>query len=106
MLIGMRSFAVGLGAMMVLVMGSTAGQAAPCSAGLLSGAAALDSDWRDDRPGLCRQILPADLGPPSEEQHQPRPGRATPPQRQEAAAHGAAGVHACKRFASAWRSHG
>jgi glucose/arabinose dehydrogenase len=65
MLIGMRSFAVGLGAMMVLVMGSTAGQAAPCSAGLLSGAAALDSDWRDDRPGLCRQILPADLGPPS-----------------------------------------
>ena len=44
--------------------GASAAEAAPCAAGLLTGPAALSSDWSTDRPGLCRQILPADLPPP------------------------------------------
>ncbi|HEX2529586.1 MAG TPA: PQQ-dependent sugar dehydrogenase [Geminicoccus sp.] len=40
-------------------------QAADCSAGRLTGSAALRSSWADDRPGLCRQITPADLPRPS-----------------------------------------
>lgn len=41
-----------------------AAQAAPsCAAGTLSGAAALNSSWADDKPGLCRQIKRADLPP-------------------------------------------
>src|SRR6478735_12364400 len=50
----------------VLVGASTIGHAAPCAAGFLSGPDAVNSDWTADRPGLCRQILPADLPPPSE----------------------------------------
>ena len=65
MLAWISSLAVSLGALLTLTAGSTAGQAAPCAAGMLSGAAALNSDWRNDQPGLCRQILPADLPPPS-----------------------------------------
>ena len=38
---------------------------AACAAGMLSGASALASDWTDDKPGLCRKILVADLGPPT-----------------------------------------
>ena len=38
-------------------------QAAPCAAGFLTGSAALLSDWSDDRPGLCRLLRPADIGP-------------------------------------------
>ena len=45
--------------------GLPAAVAAPCAGGMLSGQAALASGWAQDRPGLCRQILPADLPPPS-----------------------------------------
>ncbi len=61
----LMSWMAGLAGGVVLLLGSTAVQAAACSAGFLSGAAALNSDWRNDTPGLCRQILPADLPPPS-----------------------------------------
>ncbi|MFO1046980.1 MAG: PQQ-dependent sugar dehydrogenase [Geminicoccaceae bacterium] len=39
--------------------------AAPCSAGRLTHAAALTSDWTDDLPGRCRQIALGDLPSPS-----------------------------------------
>ena len=60
-----KHLAVSLGALPAIMAGSAAGEAAPCAEGILSGATAMNSDWRDDRPGLCRQILPADLGAPS-----------------------------------------
>ena len=65
MLAWINRLTVSLGVAVTLMAGSAGGEAAPCAAGLLAGAAAMNSDWRDDRPGLCRQILPADLGPPS-----------------------------------------
>ncbi len=65
MLAWINRLAVSVGVVMTLTAGSAGGQAAACAAGLLNGPAALDSDWRDDRPGLCRQILPTDLGAPT-----------------------------------------
>ena len=50
------ALAVGLGALLHDVPAEAA-----CSAGHLKGAAALQSDWSDDRPGLCREIRPGDL---------------------------------------------
>jgi glucose/arabinose dehydrogenase len=50
-------------------LSATAASAAPikrCNAGLLTGSAAVLSDWSDDRPGRCRLIRPRDLGSPSE----------------------------------------
>jgi glucose/arabinose dehydrogenase len=41
-----------------------AGAVGACAAGRLTGAEAVASDWRADRPGLCRRILAADLPPP------------------------------------------
>jgi glucose/arabinose dehydrogenase len=37
-----------------------------CSAGTLTGTAAVLSDWSDDRPGRCRLIRPRDLAQPGE----------------------------------------
>ena len=65
MLVCLKCIAGSLVGVLVLMVGSAAAHAAPCAAGLLSGPDALNSDWRNDRPGLCRQILPADLPPPS-----------------------------------------
>ena len=59
------------GSVFAVVLGVAAGagpgvpEAAPCAAGKLTGAPALSSDWSDDRPGLCREILPGDLPPSS-----------------------------------------
>lgn len=39
--------------------------AAACASGLLTGPAALRSDWDDDKPGLCRRLLPANIVRPS-----------------------------------------
>jgi glucose/arabinose dehydrogenase len=50
------------------VLASTAASrvaAAACEAGFLTGPDAANSDWSTDQPGLCRQILVADLPPPS-----------------------------------------
>jgi glucose/arabinose dehydrogenase len=47
-----------------LAFSSGEARAAPCSAGLLTGSAALLSDWSDDRPGLCRRLLPDGLAQP------------------------------------------
>jgi glucose/arabinose dehydrogenase len=44
-----------------LALSSHAAIGASCAAGFLAGPAALQSDWSQDRPGLCRQILPAEL---------------------------------------------
>ena len=40
---------------------STAPASVACKAGHLTGGAAVRSDWRDDRPGLCREIRVGDL---------------------------------------------
>ena len=40
---------------------SAASASAACKAGHLTGGAAVRSDWRDDRPGLCREIRVGDL---------------------------------------------
>src|SRR5689334_3940644 len=63
---GIRVIAAAFVGGVMLTAASTVGHAAPCVAGLLSGPDAVNSDWTADRPGLCRQILPADLPPPSE----------------------------------------
>lgn len=63
---GIRVIAAAFVGGMMLTAASTVGHAAPCAAGLLSGPDAVNSDWTADKPGLCRQILPADLPPPSE----------------------------------------
>lgn len=52
-----------------LLVSAAPTEAAPikrCSAGLLTGSAAVLSDWSDDRPGRCRLIRPRDLGTPGE----------------------------------------
>ena len=50
----------------LLLWNAGGSEAASCAAGFLSGTDALNSDWSTDRPGLCRQILPAFLPPPTE----------------------------------------
>ena len=50
---------------MLASMAATRVAAAACAAGFLTGPDAVNSDWSTDRPGLCRQILSADLPPPS-----------------------------------------
>jgi glucose/arabinose dehydrogenase len=70
-------------AALVWCAGLPAAVAAPCAAGLLTGPAALGSGWGQDRPGLCRQILPTGLPPPSvshnaKPQIVPRPVGAVP----------------------------
>ena len=62
---GLKCFAGSLVGVLTLLVGIDSSHAAPCAAGLLTGSAAMNSDWRNDTPGLCRQILPADLPPPS-----------------------------------------
>jgi glucose/arabinose dehydrogenase len=56
---------------LLLIGGHAPARAAACTAGFLSGADALASDWSQDRPGLCRQILPGDLPPPTESRRNP-----------------------------------
>ena len=55
----------------LLLWNAGGSEAASCAAGFLSGTDALNSDWSTDRPGLCRQILPAFLPPPTESLCQP-----------------------------------
>ena len=53
--------------MAILMLAGLPGPAlgGPCAAGFISGSAALLSGWADDKPGLCRQIRPSDIVPPS-----------------------------------------
>ena len=58
----MRFFS--LAAALLVLCWSTITEAASCPAGLLIRMTALLSDWRDDKPGLCRLIRPEDLPRP------------------------------------------
>ena len=73
-----RSLATGGVAAVLWLAGHVPAIALPCAAGLLTGAAAVESGWADDRPGLCRQITPADLPPPSAS-HSKKPRIVPPP---------------------------
>lgn len=60
-----RDLAVTAVLLLSLTLLTRPGATADCAAGFLSGAAALRSGDSDDRPGLCRQILPRDLAAPT-----------------------------------------
>ena len=61
----LRRLLGGIVPLMALMAGAGQGYAAElCYAGMLTGSAAVQSDWSDDRPGLCRLIRPRDLAAP------------------------------------------